>query len=111
MSAWRPFVRGRSVAAMQDANRKVNRALKAGALAIGAEVEITDLPGYLPCLKDDRLDQLFAANAAALLGMEAIGQVGHLTASSDLGDISHLMPTLQPFIKAGREIFIRKNSW
>ena len=96
------FVRGRSVEAMQDANKKVNRALRAGALAIGAEVEITDLPGYLPCLKNDRLDQLFAANAAALLGPEAIGQAGHLTASSDLGDISHLMPTLQPFIKAGR---------
>ena len=96
------FVRGRSVEAIQDANKKVNRALKAGALAIGAEVEITDLPGYLPCLKNDRLDQLFAANAAALLGTEAIGQAGHLTASSDLGDISHLMPTLQPFIKAGR---------
>ena len=96
------FVRGRSVEAIQDANKKVNRALKAGALAIGAEVEITDLPGYLPCLKNDRLDQLFAANAAALLGTEAISQAGHLTASSDLGDISHLMPTLQPFIKAGR---------
>jgi len=96
------FVRGRSVEALQDANRKVNRALKAGALAIGAEVEITDLPGYLPCLKDDRLDQLFAANAATLLGTEAIGPAGHLTASSDLGDISHLMPALQPFIRAGR---------
>jgi metal-dependent amidase/aminoacylase/carboxypeptidase family protein len=96
------FVRGRSVVAMQDANRKVNRALKAGALAIGAEVEIIDLPGYLPCLKDDGLDQIFAANAAALLGTGAIGQVGHLTASSDLGDVSHLMPALQPFIKAGK---------
>ncbi len=96
------FVRGRSVEALQDANRKVNRALRAGAMAIGAEVEITDLPGYLPCLKDDRLDQIFAANAATLLGTEAIGPAGHLTASSDLGDISHLMPTLQPFIRAGK---------
>ncbi|MDI6755779.1 MAG: amidohydrolase [Thermodesulfobacteriota bacterium] len=96
------FVRGRSVEAMQDANKKVNRALRAGAMAIGAEVEITDLPGYLPCLKDDRLDHLFAANMAALLGTEAIGQTGHQTASSDLGDISHLMPALQPFVKAGK---------
>jgi len=96
------FVRGRTVEAMRDANKKVDRALKAGALAIGAEVEITNLPGYLPCLKDDRLDGLFAANMASLLGKEAIGQMGHLTASSDLGDISHLMPALQPFIKAGK---------
>ncbi len=96
------FVRGRSVEAMQDANKKVNRALQAGAMAIGAEVEITDLPGYLPFLKDDRLDNLFAANMAALLGADAVGQTGHQTASTDLGDISHLMPALQPFIKAGK---------
>jgi metal-dependent amidase/aminoacylase/carboxypeptidase family protein len=96
------FVRGRSVEAMQDANKKVNRALQAGAMAIGAEVEITDLPGYLPCLKDDRLDSVFAANMAALLGADAVGQTGHQTASTDLGDISHLMPALQPFIKAGK---------
>src|SRR4030065_2897658 len=40
------FVRGRRGEAVQDANKKVNRALQAGAMAIGAEGEITDLPGY-----------------------------------------------------------------
>jgi amidohydrolase len=96
------FVRGRNVEAMQDANKKVNRALKAGAMAIGAEVEILDLPGYLPSLFDHRLDQLFAANMAALLGPEAVGQAGHQTGSSDIGDISHLMPALHAYIKAGK---------
>jgi amidohydrolase len=96
------FVRGRNVEAMQDANKKVNRALEAGAMAIGAEVEILDLPGYLPSLFDHRLDQLFAANMAALLGPEAVGQAGHQTGSSDIGDISHLMPALHAYIKAGK---------
>jgi amidohydrolase len=96
------FVRGRNVEAMQDANKKVNRALEAGAMAIGAEVEILDLPGYLPSLFDPRLDQLFAANMAALLGPEAVGQAGHQTGSSDIGDISHLMPALHAYIKAGK---------
>ncbi len=36
---------------MIDANEKVNRALIAGAMAVGAEIEITELPGYLPILK------------------------------------------------------------
>ena len=40
------YVRGKSVEAIIDANKKVNRALLAGADAIGAQVEITDLPGY-----------------------------------------------------------------
>jgi metal-dependent amidase/aminoacylase/carboxypeptidase family protein len=96
------FVRGRNVEAMQDANKKVNRALEAGAMAIGAKVEILDLPGYLPSLFDHRLDQLFAANMAALLGPEAVGQAGHQTGSSDIGDISHLMPALHAYIKAGK---------
>jgi amidohydrolase len=48
------FVRGRNVEAMQDANKKVNRALKAGAMAIGAEVEIiasinSSPPTWPPC--------------------------------------------------------------
>lgn len=96
------FVRGKSVEAMQEANVKVNRALKAGAMAIGAEVEILDLPGYLPSLKDDRLDHLFASNMAAILGGEAVGQTGHQTASTDIGDVTHLMPGLHAYVKAGK---------
>ena len=96
------FVRGRTIEAIQDANQKVDRALKAGALAIGAEVEITNLPGYMPCMKTERLDQLFADNMVSLFGPGATVQAGHHTGSTDLGDISHLMPTLQPFIKAGK---------
>jgi metal-dependent amidase/aminoacylase/carboxypeptidase family protein len=49
----------------------------------------------------ERLDGLFAANMASLLGPEAIGRSPHLTGSSDMGDITHLMPGLHPMIKAG----------
>src|SRR5881227_3085962 len=42
------YVRGKSVEAILDANRKVDRALRAGALALGATVEIETLPGYMP---------------------------------------------------------------
>ncbi len=96
------FVRGRTIESIQDANRKVDRALKAGAMAIGAEVEIANLPGYLPFLKSDRMDRLFADNFTDLFGPNAVERGEHRTGSTDLGDISHLMPALQPFIKAGR---------
>src|SRR5262245_40387934 len=42
------YVRGKTVEAILDANRRVDRALKAGAMALGARVEIETLPGYLP---------------------------------------------------------------
>src|SRR2546426_1687092 len=41
------YVRGKTVEAILDANRKVDRALRAGALALGATVEIETLPGYM----------------------------------------------------------------
>jgi metal-dependent amidase/aminoacylase/carboxypeptidase family protein len=87
---------------MQDANQKVNRALQAGAMAIGAAVDILDLPGYLPSICDARLDGLFASNMTSLLGPEAVGPAGHQTGSTDIGDISHLMPALHAYIKAGK---------
>ena len=96
------FVRGRTVEAMQDANQKVNHALRAGAMAIGAGVDILDLPGYLPSFSDARLDQVFASNMASLLGPEAVGPAGHQTGSSDIGDVSHLMPALHAYMKAGK---------
>jgi metal-dependent amidase/aminoacylase/carboxypeptidase family protein len=70
-------------------------------MAVGAEVEIRNLPGYLPVLNTPSLDNLFAANMGALLGPDAIGRSPHLTGSSDMGDITHLMPGLHPMIKAG----------
>ncbi len=96
------FVRGRTVEAMQDANQKVDRALQAGAMAIGAEVDILNLPGYLPSIACSPLEQLFADNMASLLGREAVGQIGHLTGSTDIGDVSHLMPTLHAYINVGK---------
>ena len=39
------YVRGRTVEAILDANKKVDRAFRAGALALGAKVEIETLPG------------------------------------------------------------------
>ncbi len=42
------YVRGRTVEAIMAANARVDRALRAGALALGAKVEIETLPGYMP---------------------------------------------------------------
>lgn len=92
------YVRGRTIPGILKANEKVNRSLKAGAMAIGAEVEIQEIPGYLPLLNAPALDQLFEQNAGELVEAEAIGSGGDFTGSFDFGDVSHLMPTLHPFI-------------
>ena len=90
------FVRGRTNEAIMNANIKVGRALRAGAMAIGARVEINTLPGYMPLQDDRNLQKLFVQNAQMLFGAEECTEAGHRTGSTDMGDISHIMPAVHP---------------
>jgi amidohydrolase len=90
------FVRARTLEAIEDANMKVDRALRAGAIAMGATVEITTVPGYLPLEQDANLVELFRRNATPLVGAEEIRDTGHRTGSTDAGDLSQIMPVLHP---------------
>jgi amidohydrolase len=92
------YVRGKTVEAILDANAKVERALQAGALALGAQVEIETLPGYLPLFNNIEMADLFKANAITLVGEANFTTIGHRTGSTDMGDISHVMPTLHPYM-------------
>jgi len=76
----------------------VDRALRAGALALGAQVEIETLPGYLPLFNHGGMADRFAENARALLGEDQVARTGHRSGSTDMGDISHVMPTLHPYM-------------
>jgi amidohydrolase len=92
------YVRGRSVEAILDANVRVDRALRAGALALGATVEIETLPGYLPLFNHAGMTERFVANAAVALGADQVTRTGHRSGSTDMGDVSHVMPTLHPYM-------------
>lgn len=87
------YVRGKTVDAIKDANNKVNRALKAGALAVGAKVEIIDHPGYMPYTRDKNLEKILIKSVTDLYGESEIKHRGHSTGSTDLGDFSCIMPT------------------
>ena len=90
------FVRGATYEAIADAEAKVDRSLRAGALAVGATVEIETLPGYLPLYVDAELGAIFKRNALDLVGAEGWAELGPIAASTDAGDLSHIMPVLHP---------------
>ena len=92
------YVRGRTVEAILDANKKVDRAFKAGALALGAKVEIETLPGYMPMTCDATMAKMYRENAAALVGADNFRMIGHRTGSTDMGDLSMVMPVLHPYM-------------
>jgi amidohydrolase len=91
------FVRGRTVEAIEDANRKVDRALKAGALAVGAQVSIETIPGYLPLRNDAPMTEVYLRSAHALAGEANVKHLGHRTGSTDMGDVTHIMPAIHPY--------------
>ena len=94
------FVRGGSLEAIVDANLKVDRCLRAGAMAMGAEVEIETIPGYLPQRNDRAMGEIFGANVAGMFGPGQFDIGGHRTGSTDMGDIAHMMPVIHPYVAA-----------
>lgn len=92
------YVRAASLNAMRDANAKVNRAVRGAAYAVAAGAEIEDMPGYLPLRQNAPLSDLFAQNARTLLPDACIEQGLPFCGSTDMGDLSYLMPVIQPTV-------------
>lgn len=96
-------VRGRTAEAIEDANDKMDRCLRAGALTMGGSVEIVTIPGYLPMKNNEPMMELFKHNAVEIVGEEEV--VEHPAdrnrgGSTDMGDLSQLMPVIHPYTTA-----------
>jgi len=91
------YVRGTTFEAIAKANRRINQALCGAALSIDTNVEIVDIPGYSPLVNDDGMMKL-AADAAALAMPDAACTMSQNigTGSTDMGDLSCLMPVVHP---------------
>ncbi len=92
------YVRGKSAEGVADASARVDRALRAGALALGAQVEIETLPGPMPLLCDASMAKLFETAARGLVGDEHYRNLPHRSGSTDMGDLSQIMPILHPYM-------------
>lgn len=92
------YVRASNLPAMKDVNARINRALRAGAMALGAECDIHDLAGYLPMKPDENFRAVLRANAQKIFGAEFVTEGEHAAGSTDMGDVSHLMPVVHPWV-------------
>lgn len=92
-------IRGKIHAAYIDAAKKVDRCLKAAAMATGCGVEIHTLPGNMPIkpVKDTRAVAEALEDIAYGTGIPVTctGPDFHSKSSGDYGDISAVMPLLQ----------------
>jgi amidohydrolase len=93
------YTRAKTIEAIDEANDDVNAALEAGAMAVGARVEIEDEPGYMPLRQDDTLTAAYEANAQEHLGDDAlVTEASHLTGSTDMGDLTQVVPGIHPWV-------------
>ncbi len=91
------YVRGSNLDAIIDANSKVNNALKGGAISVGAKVEITEIPGYLPMIQEEIMTELFRDNANQVVGEDNVYIAEKIGGSTDMGDVSHIVPSIHPY--------------
>ncbi|MBR0140005.1 MAG: peptidase dimerization domain-containing protein, partial [Firmicutes bacterium] len=95
------YVRGATMEAMLRENKKFNRALAGAAVSMGAKLELCDRPGYAPRNHCIPLVEEFEKACVDLVGKERVkfDYNAWLTSSSDVGDVTMLMPACQ--ISAG----------
>ena len=92
------YVRGNSPSAIIEASEKIDRALKSGADAVGAQCEILTLSGDFPCVQCEDLNDIMFENMKTLVGDKAIKVCpGFGGGSSDQGDVSSLIPSIQSY--------------
>ena len=93
------YVRGLTYDAIKDTNDKVNRALCGSAISLGCELEIDDLAGSSPMIENEEFANI-AGDAIKMLLPDAkfyfFKKID--TGSTDMGDVSCLMPVIHPYV-------------
>ena len=90
------YVRGANPDAIADACKKVDNAANAGALAVGAKCTIENIKGYDPLDQDKTLSEVFEGNALLFTPPENVYHNVNMTGSTDIGDLSQIIPCIQP---------------
>jgi len=92
------YVRGSNFDAIKSASKKINQALIGGALSIGCNVEIVDIPGYAPLLNDPNMIELTKDAVALALPEETFTSNDRIgSGSTDMAELCGLMPVIHPY--------------
>jgi metal-dependent amidase/aminoacylase/carboxypeptidase family protein len=90
------YVKARTLDALTETDSRINKALVSGAQAIGAKVEISQFCNFMPLSPSIRLAEIFSNNASQFA--QVMEEPVHRAWSTDMGDVSMIMPVLHPMI-------------
>ena len=92
-------VRAASPEAIQDASDKVDRCVKAVAIAFGGETEVQNIFGFMPLIAYDELDDLHQRNVQAIAPGAPFTRGIYRPSSTDMGDVSMIIPSLHGYFR------------
>ena len=92
------YVRGATLDAIKKGSEAVERSVSGACQIIGADYSIKTIQGYLPLAESKELADVFESVTKEVLGEENLIYGEPITGSSDIGDLSHILPTIQPSI-------------
>ena len=88
------YVRASNVNALVNANERINRAITCACASIGAEVEITDMPGSYPLRNDEKFLKLTEEVFYELAGDRYLADDTWVGGCTDMGDVSTIVPVV-----------------
>ncbi|MFG3076426.1 amidohydrolase [Streptomyces sp. NPDC048225] len=91
-------LRARTMEDLVHARRRVRACLEAAALATGAELELAEHGADFADLRQDAFLTAAYTRAARSLGRDPVSRQGEVIASTDMGNVSHVLPALHPTI-------------
>ena len=92
------YVRGSSVKALKDANKKVNRVIAAVSAAFGANATIEDISGSEPMNDNKDMIRCVEDVVEELHGKGALCYKPFSPASTDMGDVSVMFPAVHAYV-------------
>ena len=92
------YVRGKTFDAIKNANKRINQALCGAALSLDNNVEILDKAGYAPLINDLNMIELARDALSLAFPEEEFSYTpGFGSGSTDMGDLSAIMPVIHPY--------------
>ncbi len=91
-------IRASTVNSILEAAKKADRAIMAGALALGAKVSIETIPGYMPMVQNKVLVDIYKNNLTSFIKSEDFHYIPYQASSTDMGDVSQIMPAIHPYL-------------
>jgi len=92
------YIRAKTLDAVLETNRKIDNAIKHSALALGAKVKIINLGGMLPMINNSNLSDIYRINSESIVGKNYVANKSYSAGSTDMGDVSHLIPSIHPYV-------------